>query len=129
MYGVTPSEHSQVREVRCIVMMPQIATYQSCTLPKYIPDHPVLKEMEPLGWIHTQPSETGHLSPFDAALHCKLLNNHSNWSSKTAMVGTVSFTQGSCSLSLYGLTEEGLEWGEKNQEGVPNPEGFTENCF
>lgn len=59
MYGVTPSDNPSVKEIRCIVMVPQIGTYQSCSLPTYLPEHPHLQDMEPLGWIHTQPSETG----------------------------------------------------------------------
>ena len=45
------------------------------------------------------------------------------------MIATCSFTQGSCSLSLYKMTKEGFEWAEKNQDGAPNPEGFTESCY
>ena len=32
-------------------------------LPKKMPEHPYLEEMEPLGWIHTQPNELPHLNP------------------------------------------------------------------
>ena len=28
-----------------------------------MPEHPYLEEMEPLGWIHTQPNELPHLNP------------------------------------------------------------------
>ena len=65
LYGVTPSDHSEVREVRCIVLIPQVGNHQSVTFPKSLPDHPYLKDLEPLGWIHTQPGETSMLSPFD----------------------------------------------------------------
>lgn len=78
------------------------------TLPKYLPEHHLLKELQPLGWIHTQPTETGQLSPFDVALHAKLLDNQPNWAQDTAMIATCSFTQGSCSLALYGVTEAGM---------------------
>ena len=76
MFGITPDDNESVREIRCIVMVPQIGTYQSFSVPNFLPDHPYLKDMEPLGWIHTQPSETGQLSPFDASMHAKLLENH-----------------------------------------------------
>ena len=75
LYGVTPPDNSRVKEIRCIVMVPQIGTYQSTSLPTYLPEHPYLKEMEPLGWIHTQPTETGQLSPGDALAHSKLISN------------------------------------------------------
>lgn len=59
MYGVTPEDNKSVKEIKCIVMVPQIGTYQSCSMPHYLPEHPNLKDLEPLGWIHTQPNETG----------------------------------------------------------------------
>merc|ERR1712176_1227383 len=34
LYGVTPDDNDQVREIRCIVMVPQIGNHQSVTLPK-----------------------------------------------------------------------------------------------
>ena len=33
MYGVSPPENPQVKEIRCIVLVPQIGSYQSVTLP------------------------------------------------------------------------------------------------
>ena len=56
LYGVTPPDNDQVREVRCIVMVPQVGNHQSVTLPKNLPKDDVLQDMEPLGWIHTQPN-------------------------------------------------------------------------
>ena len=104
MYGVSPPDNEKVKEIRCIVMVPQIGTYQSCSLPTYLPEHPYLKEMEPLGWIHTQASELGHLSGIDAKMHGKLLESRPDWDIETSVIGTCSFTQGSCSLSMYSLT-------------------------
>lgn len=57
MYGVTPPDNDQVREVRVIVLVPQVGNHQSVTLPKALPDDDLLKNYEPLGWIHTQPNE------------------------------------------------------------------------
>jgi len=86
--------------------------------------------MEPLGWIHTQPNETGQLSTYDASLHGKLLDSHEGWDTESAVVATCSFTQGSCSLSVYKLTPGGLEWAKaNNKEAAPNPEGFGPSCF
>ena len=116
MYGVTPADHRSVKEIRCIVLVPQIGTYQSCSLPHHFPDHPYLKDMEPLGWIHTQPSETGQLSPIDAAMHARLLEDNQGWDTESAVIATCSFIQGSCSLSVYRLSPEGLEWARANKE-------------
>ena len=98
-------------------------------MPAYLPEHPYLKDMEPLGWIHTQPSETGQLSPLDASTHAKLLENRQDWDLESTVVATCSFTQGSCSLSVYKLTPEGLDWAIASKEGAPNPEGFGPTCF
>jgi pre-mRNA-processing factor 8 len=57
LYGVTPPDNDQVREVRVIVLVPQVGNHQSVTLPKALPDDDLLKNYEPLGWIHTQPNE------------------------------------------------------------------------
>lgn len=70
-----------------------------------MPEHTYLKDLEPLGWIHTQPSETHAMSAFDAGMQGKLLlDNSTSWDPETSVVLTCSFTTGSCSLSLYKLT-------------------------
>ena len=129
MYGVTPEDNDQVKEIRCIVMVPQIGTHQSCSMPDYLPEHPFLKDLEPLGWIHTQANETGQLTAIDAATHARLLDHHTDWDNQSAVVATCSFTQGSCSLSVYKLTSEGLEWArtsnKESAKGPPNPEGHV----
>lgn len=63
MYGVSPPDNPQVKEIRCIVMAPQWGTHQVVHLPSTLPQHQYLKEMEPLGWVHTQPNELPQLSP------------------------------------------------------------------
>lgn len=37
-------------------MVPQIGNHQSVTLPQLMPDTEYLRNLEPLGWIHTQPN-------------------------------------------------------------------------
>ena len=79
-------------------MVPQIGTHQSLTLPNDLPDHPYLKALQPLGWMHTQPTETNQLSPQDIMYTSKLVSDNSDWDPDTCGVVTVSFTPGSCSL-------------------------------
>ena len=110
LYGVTPEDNDAVKEIKCIVMVPQVGSYQNCSLPSYMPEHAALKDMEPLGWLHTQPNETGQLAAVDATTHAKLQGSHPGWDAATSVIGTCSFTQGSCSLSVYKLTPKGLEW-------------------
>lgn len=49
MYGVSPPDNPQVKEIRCIALPPQLGTHQDITLPTMLPEHPYLKDMEPLG--------------------------------------------------------------------------------
>ena len=74
--------------------------------------------MEPLGWIHTAPTETHALSPYSAQMHYKLLVNNSNWDAESAIIATCSFTTGSCSLSVYKLSDAGFEWAKSNKEAT-----------
>lgn len=46
-----------------------------------MPDTEYLKNLECLGWIHTQPNEQLQVSPYDVAMHSKLLLNNPNWDS------------------------------------------------
>ena len=107
LYGVSPPENPQVKEVRCIAMVPQLGTHQAVSFPNTLPEHDYLLDMEPLGWIHTQPQETNQLSPFDATTQARILGEHESWDAEAAVVITVSFTTGSCSLTAYRLTAEG----------------------
>ena len=63
LYGVSPPDKPQVKEIRCIVLPPQLGTHQTVHLPSMLPTHEYLKDLEPLGWIHTQPNELPQLSP------------------------------------------------------------------
>merc|ERR1712071_337270 len=54
LYGISPPDNPQVKEIRCIVMPPQWGTHQSIHLPNQLPQHEYLKDLEPLGWMHTQ---------------------------------------------------------------------------
>ena len=91
-------------------MVPQTGTHQTVNLPKNLPEHPYLKDLEPLGWMHTQPSDTGQLSPLDIMQTADFIFR-GNWDPEIACVLTISFTPGSCTLTTYKLTSEGLDWG------------------
>lgn len=104
LYGISPPDNPQVKEIRCIVMAPQWGTHQTVHLPNQLPQHQYLKEMEPLGWIHTQPNELPQLSPQDITTHAKVMADNSTWDGEKTIVITCSFTPGSCSLTAYKLT-------------------------
>ncbi|EGR30484.1 pre-mRNA processing factor 8, putative [Ichthyophthirius multifiliis] len=116
MYGISPPGHPHVKEVRCIIMVPQIGSKDSVTFPQLMPDSEYLKYLEPLGWLHTQPEEKMALSPYDINLHSKILNENTAYNPEQCVVLTVSFTPGSCTLTAYKLTKQGYEWGKKNKD-------------
>lgn len=43
-----------VKEIRCVVVVPQVGTRESVTIPQQLPDSEYLRGLEPMGWIHTQ---------------------------------------------------------------------------
>lgn len=101
IYGVSPADHPQVKEIRCSVMPPQFGTHQGVTLPNQLPEHENLKSVEPLGWIHTQPKETDHWLPQDLIAHSKLLMDNKTWDPEKVICLTCSFTSASVSLTAY----------------------------
>merc|ERR1712137_1296555 len=118
LYGLSPPDNPQVKEIRCIAMVPQRGTHQSVTLPQHLPDpdSPELKDLEPLGWIHTQMRETAQLSPEDVIIQSHVMNNHKSWDPKKSIVITTAFTPGSCSLTAYMISPKGFDWGLKTKK-------------
>ena len=57
LFVVSPPDYSQVKKIRCIVMPPQWGNHQVVHLPNLISTHDYLSDLEPPGWIHTQPNE------------------------------------------------------------------------
>jgi len=129
MYGVSPEDNPQVKEIRCIVLPPQWGTHQNVNLPSQLPDHPHLKNMEPLGWIHTQPNELPQLPSQDVITHGNFLNENKSWDPEMTITITCSFTPGSCSLSAYKLTPQGLEWAKTNKEAGANAVGYSPQMY
>jgi hypothetical protein len=44
-------------------MPPQWGNHQLVNLPAGLPEHDYLADLEPLGWLHTQPNETPQMAP------------------------------------------------------------------
>ncbi|KAH7547414.1 hypothetical protein FEM48_Zijuj01G0307200 [Ziziphus jujuba var. spinosa] len=124
LYGVSPPDNPQVKEIRCIAMPPQWGTHQQVHLPSALPEHDFLNDLEPLGWMHTQPNELPQLSPQDLTSHAKILENNKQWDGEKSIILTCSFTPGSCSLTAYKLTQSGYEWGRINKDTGSNPHGY-----
>ncbi|KAJ5070282.1 intein-containing pre-mRNA-processing-splicing factor 8 precursor [Anaeramoeba ignava] len=126
LYGITPQDNPQVKEIRAIVMVPQWGTHQSINIPNQIPEHEYLNDLEPLGWIHTQPKEFGQLPAQDLILHSKIVTENPSWNIDKSIVITCAFTPGSVCLTSYRLTPQGFDWGRKNQgNSDANPHGYS----
>ena len=85
--------------------------------------------MEPLGWMHTQPNELPQLPPADVITHGTFLNDNKTWDPEMSITVTCSFTPGSCSLSAYKLSPQGLEWAKQNKDAGPNAAGYSPQMY
>ncbi|KAJ5709296.1 hypothetical protein N7493_010630 [Penicillium malachiteum] len=126
IYGSSPPDNDQVKEVRTIVMVPQVGNTRDVQLPHELPQHDYLNGLEPLGIIHTvSGNEPPYMSAADVTQHARLMNSHSSWDKKTVTM-TVSFTPGSVSLAAWGLTPQGYKWGAENKDMTSDqPQGFS----
>jgi pre-mRNA-processing factor 8 len=126
LYGSSPGDNDQVKEIRCIVMIPQIGSTRDIQLPQHLPQHEYLDKMEPLGIIHTvSGNEPPYMTAMDVTQHARLMNAHESWDKKTISM-TVSFTPGSVSLASWALTPQGYKWGAENKDvGSDQPQGFS----
>ncbi|KIW55283.1 pre-mRNA-processing-splicing factor 8, variant [Exophiala xenobiotica] len=126
LYGSSPPDNDQVKEIRTIVMVPQVGSTREVQLPHQLPQHEYLKTMEPLGIIHTASgNEPSYMTAADVTQHARLMAQHPSWDKKTITL-TVSFTPGSVSLSSWTLTPAGYTWGAANKDTQSdNPSGFS----
>lgn len=130
MYGISPPDAPQVKEIRCIVLPPQWGSHQNVNLPSALPEHQYLKDLEPLGWLHTQPNELPQMSPNDIITHAKIMADNPSWDPEKSITITCSFTPGSCSLTAYRLTPGGFEWGRAQKDAaVVNPVGYSPSHY
>ncbi|KXL45341.1 hypothetical protein M433DRAFT_154543 [Acidomyces richmondensis BFW] len=126
LYGESPKDNKQVKEIKCIVMVPQVGSSRDVQLPRNLPEHEMLKGLEPLGWIHTTAaSETRYMTAQDVTQHARLMAAHDSWDRKTVTM-TINFTPGSVSLSAWSLTPQGYQWGADNKDlSSDQPAGFS----
>ncbi|KAJ5523300.1 hypothetical protein N7513_012844 [Penicillium frequentans] len=126
IYGSSPADNDQVKEVRTIVMVPQVGNTRDVQLPHELPQHDYLNGLEPLGIIHTvSGNEPPYMSAADVTQHARLMNSHPSWDKRTVTM-TVSFTPGSVSLAAWGLTPQGYKWGAENKDMTSDqPQGFS----
>jgi pre-mRNA-processing factor 8 len=137
LYGVVPKDNPDVREVRCIVIPPQLGSHYDVKLPHSIPSHPSLAGMRPLGWIHTQQREMHHLSPIDVQAHVSMHDRAGTdasassaaapavdsskiggWESSESVVITCSFTLASVTLAAFQVNDKGVAWARGEGAGA-----------
>lgn len=123
MYGTTVE--GLVKEIKSIVVVPQVGNRDIITIPQQMPESEFLKGLEPIGWIHTCPDDKGFLTLSDAMMQAKFISENSSWQLDKTMVLNVGFTPGSISLTAYKLNLSGYEWLRANKETNPNPAAFT----
>lgn len=130
LYGSSPPDNDQVKEIRTIVMIPQVGNTRDVQLPHQLPHHPNLASLEPLGLIHTVAgNEPPYMTASDVTHHARLMASHPTWDKKTITM-TVSFTPGSVSLAAWALTPAGYKWGAENKDlSSDMPSGFQITGF
>lgn len=130
LYGKSPEDNDEVKEIKRIVLVPQLANTHSVQLPNMVPESTSdngLEGLELLGWIHTQANDTGMLSPIDITTQSSIKENNPDiWDTSKMITLTVSFTPGSVSLSCFGTLDAGYEWGITNKDLISQaPKGFS----
>ena len=125
LYGRSPPDNAQIKEVQAIVMVPQVGNNRDVQLPQQLPRHEQLAGLEPLGIIHTAAgNEPRYMTAHDVTQHARLMAAHAEWDKKTVTM-TVSFTPGSVALAAWALTPQGYKWGAENKDmGSDMPQGF-----
>ena len=123
-------DEKYIKEIKCIVLVPQTGSHINITFANQIPENQLLNNLEPLGWIHTQPIESNIMTPFDCQLTSKFINERNNWDIETCILITCGFVQGSCTLNGYKISPVGYDWATENVEMNNNSESrFNETCY
>ncbi|KAI4205905.1 MAG: hypothetical protein LQ350_000090 [Teloschistes chrysophthalmus] len=126
IYGSSPPDNPQIKEIKTIVMIPQVGNTRDVQLPQALPSHPQLSKLEPLGIVHTMSgNEPPYMTAADTTQHARLMSAHPSWDKKTITM-TVAFTPGSVSLAAWALTPQGYKWGTENKDtSSDHPAGFS----
>ncbi|KAK6202977.1 NUC071 domain-containing protein [Scheffersomyces amazonensis] len=130
LYGNSPADNHEVKEIKCVVLVPQLGNTNYVQLPQTLPQSDDLQGLELLGWIHTQSgsgqdpdSESSHLSPIDISVQSKTLLSEFKPNFITLVA---TFAPGSVSLGAFELLQTGYEWGKSNVDYMsPSPAGFS----
>ena len=134
LYGASPPDAPQVKEIRAIVMIPQVGNTRDVQLPARLPEHDDLRTLEPLGLLHTVAGADPPFLPApDVTAHARRMAAHDAWDAKTVTM-TLAFTPGSVALAAWSLTAQGYTWGAHNRDPTAEhpagfqTEGFADRC-
>lgn len=114
IYGRSAPDHPKVKEIKTIVLLPQLGNSKSVQLGKILDDENIsdLEGLELLGWIHTQTDDLRYMSAPDAISHSAMFGK----TDRTLIDLTIALLPGSVSLAAYNLTDEGYQWAAQNKE-------------
>ncbi|RCK66281.1 Pre-mRNA-splicing factor 8, partial [Candida viswanathii] len=122
LYGKSPADHAGVKEIKCIAIIPQLGNVNSIQFAQNLPDQTgYLKDLELLGWVHTQSQDFSYMTSFDVTTQARMTKEYM----PNFITMTVSYTPGSVTLSSFELSREGFEWGQQNTDLMSeSPPGF-----
>lgn len=121
IYGTSPHDHPNVKEVKTLALVPQLGNTQCVKMCPVPSNMSFVDGMELLGWIHTQSGDMKFMTPAEVTTHSNLF--FTNQQNQIDL--TVNLIPGAISLAAYTLSDEGYHWGVKNSNIFDSsPEGF-----
>jgi pre-mRNA-processing factor 8 len=117
-------------EVHAILVPPQSGSYERVDFAVQLPDHTSLRDLRPIGWIHTTALDESLMTPIDgitATVLCQANEDKINPMEFASVV--LSYPPGACSIRGFRLNPTGLEWGTAHAETRDRPIGFQDDFF
>lgn len=126
LYGKSPKDHSNIKEIKTIVMVSQLGSHRDVKLGTRPDSHTEgIEDLELLGWIHTQTDSLKFMSAFEIAQHSTIF--HDMLENEPIDISILS-QPGSISVAAYTMTQDGYIWSLDNKDVVePVPPGFEPN--
>ncbi|QPG77068.1 hypothetical protein FOA43_004466 [Brettanomyces nanus] len=135
LYGVSPPDNGQVKEVRCIAMVPQVGDIHRVEFPLQQIQSKLLAGLEPLGWVHTVPTGTEvGLELMGTVAASAATAPQASSADQVAQVFPVAlaveFTPGSVTIAANTATTQGIQWAQANAASSGSsiaPEGYQDS--
>lgn len=127
LYGSSPEDNAQVKEIKYIAMVPQLGNLNSVQLPLNLPElEGRLSELELIGLIHSQVQDIKALTAPEVTTLARLKDKNSQKWPENFITIKAALTPGSITLSSYFLNKEGYEWGSQNSDLISQqPNGYS----